>query len=188
MRDSVVTQLVWPHTRLEYAYVSSDLPYGKLDLALLVAGELAVIQAVGTAEREGRTRLLQRLMYFSKDYTWQATRNLHEAALLEVERGVRQWNNPDYRDLEASILYRHPLVTTAVIRQPSTQSAQYTVQPTKKYFCLEYNRDSCSHTGSHEARVGAVIQTVDHFCATCWMRDRAIRDHREIAVSCPYHK
>jgi len=90
MRDTVVRQLIWPHTRLDFTYGSSDIMYSNLDPALLVAGELGVLLTVPEEERVARTKLLQRIMYFSKDYAWTAVRSFHEAVLLEVERGTRQ--------------------------------------------------------------------------------------------------
>jgi len=78
VRDSVVHPLVWPHTALQYTYVSGDISYGKLDFPLLVAGELAILSSCKSAsELKGRMHLLQKVAYFSKDYTWNATRAFH---------------------------------------------------------------------------------------------------------------
>jgi len=103
VKDTVVRQLKWPHTRLDYTFSATEPTYNKLDPALLVAGELSIFLEVPDEERIARTKLLRRLIYFSKDYTWQATRSFHETVLIEIERGQREWIDRDYRDIESAI-------------------------------------------------------------------------------------
>jgi len=185
VKDTVIKQLQWPHTMLEFSYASSDIPYEKLDPALLVAGELGVILNSGPEEHTARIKLLQKIMYYSKDYTWLATRSVHEAIPLEIERGVREWKDHDYRDIESAMLYRHPI-------QPQTSNkVQYQQkQPSqgRRFFCLDFNRSRCQHTGSHDAQVGSSIQNVEHFCAACWRRGRQIREHPESSDECPHRR
>ena len=184
-RDCVVTPVIWPQTKLTYSYTSTDLTYQKLDLPLLGAGEIAVILASGPSEHRGRLKLLQRVLYHAKDYTWNACRNFHESILLEIERGERSWDSSDYRDIEAGVLFRHPLTTTSY----STKSTGYnnSQRPNnRRFFCLEWNRDTCHHAGTHSATVGTQVQRVEHFCAKCWRRERISREHRESSSSCPH--
>jgi len=181
VRDSVKHKLIWPHTRLEYTYANVDIAYGRLDPALLVAGEIGVILTAGPEERKGRLKLLQRMMYHSRDYTWNATRNFHEAILLEIERGVREWSNTDYRDVESGTLYRHPQVQPTVTKTATYQQQR---QP-RKYFCLDFNRGRCQHAGEHEAQVGSMVQTVGHFCSSCWRKDKSVKEHQENTQQCP---
>ena len=186
VKDSVVRQLHWPHTRLNYTFYNSGIPYNKLEPAILVAGELGVLLIVPEEERIARNKLLQRLMYFSQDYTWPATRAFHETVLSEIERGTREWSNDDYRDIESAVLYRNPIITT-YYNKP-TNNSQATRQQTRRFFCLDYNRTRCTHAGEHNAMVGSTMQTVEHFCSTCWRRGRNVNEHPESSTECPHHK
>ena len=182
-RDCVVYPVVWPQTKLSYSYTATDLPYQKLDLALLGAGEISVILASNPVEQVGRLKLLRRVLYHAKDYTWVACRNFHEAILLEIERGERTWQSTDYIDLEAGILYRHPLPAPTPSRSNNYSQAR---SNNRRFFCIDYNRNTCEHAGTHDATVGTQVQRVEHFCATCWKRERVSREHKETASVCPH--
>jgi len=189
VRDSVLKQIVWPHTRLEYVYSTTDILYCNLDPALLVAGEISVILTSGPEERDGRLRLLRKVMYVSKTYTWPAVRCFHEAILLEVERGVRDWASNDYREVEASTLFDHRIKH----QQPATSgyrntAYQTTAKTARKFFCMDFNRGHCAHQGNHEGQVGQSVQTVDHFCSACWRRNKQYKNHPEMSNDCPYRK
>ena len=190
----MIAPIVWPHTVLGYSYTATEVPYGSLDISLLAAGEISIIITAPQQEQLGRLHLLRRLFYHNKDYQWSACRNWHQAVLLEVERGIRFWNNTDYRDLEAGILYRHPLSSSSSSSSSSTSShrsssrASSFQQSNRRYFCLDFNRDNCHHAGSHDAKIGSVTQNVEHFCAACWRKDHEAREHRETASACPYRK
>jgi len=191
IRDSVNKTLVWPHTKLEYMYGATDIIYGNLDPALLVAGELSVILSSQRDGAIGRLKLLRRLMYHSKQYTWPAARNFHEAVLLEVERGVRDWSNLDYRDIEATTLFQNPQQPRTNNYKGSSSTSYQQAQPMRaprRYFCIEYNKGRCHQQSHHEAQIGATQQTVENFCATCWRRSRQVREHPEISNDCPLRK
>jgi len=190
IRDTAVTPVVWPQTALKYFYVSAKTDYSKLDLPLLNAGELAIINSDRTSavERKGRTDLLERINYFSKDYTWAATRAFHEAVLVDIERGARTWTDRDYRDLETGILLRHPLIQQ--VQQQRSDFPRYETsrqdsrrQQPRKYFCLAFNRGDCHHAGAHEGLISRVSQLVEHFCSLCYRTDHTIKLHPEIR--CP---
>jgi len=185
MKDTVVKQLTWPQANLDFSYSASNIAYNTLDPALLVAGELSIFLLVSEEERIARTKLLRRCMYFSKDYTWNATRSFHETVLMEVERGTRQWQDKDYRDIETAVLYRHPITQQVSFNNNNKTNFQPKQQPARKFFCLDYNRATCPHEGLHQATVGTTIQNVEHFCSACWRRGRSIRGHPESSTECP---
>ena len=191
LRDNVVHPIIWPHAALQYTFMASDITYNKLDFSLLVAGEASIIKAESTRveEKLGRLNLLEKTAYHTKDYTWQACRSFHETALLEVERGVRTWRSKDYRDLEAGILYRHPLVQPGLQqRYDSTRQQDNNVrqidnsrrQQSRRYFCLSFNKGECKHAGSHDGLLGRGNQYLEHFCSSCYRVDRSVKLHPEI--------
>ena len=197
VRDSVVAPIIWPHTTLGYSYTATEVSYNTLDLSLLAAGEVSIIISASQPEQLGRLHLLRRLFYHNKDYQWSACRNFHQAVLLEVERGVRPWSNTDYHDLEAGILYKHPLPSSSSSSStPSSSKSSSSYHPrstssqqsSRRFFCLDFNRNCCHHAGSHDGKIGSVTQYVEHFCATCWRKDHEAREHRESASTCPHRK
>jgi len=187
-RDIVLHQLHWPHTFLDYSFASSDVTYSRLDPALLAAGELTIILDAEPVEKEARTKLLRKVLYYSRRYTWQATKSFHETVLSEIERGHRSWADKDFRDIESAVLFGNPLTS-----QPTAQASNYTRnsqqrQTNRRFFCLDYNRSKCQQTGPHEAQVGALTQTVEHMCSSCWRRSRTVSAHPESAPDCPQRK
>ena len=186
-KDCVVAPVIWPHTKLEYSFTAIDVNYDKLDLALLGAGEVSVIISSNPIEQLGRLTLLRRVLYHSKDYQWPAVRNFHQSVLLEIERGVRTWQNTNYLDIEASVLFKNPITPSSTYIKSSGSSHQGNsrIQTSRRYFCLDFNRSVCAHEGSHEARIGTVNQEVEHFCAACWRKERIAREHKETSSTCP---
>jgi len=189
IRDSVVCPLIWPHTVLKYQYVSGDVSYQKLDFPLLVAGELKVWGSRATSQQEhlGRRDLLEKVAYYCRDYTWPSILRFHEAALVEVERGERRWDDKDYRDLESSVLYGHRLQQETqrsnIVRTYAPRPDSNYTRQERRFYCLAYNRGECAHAGSHDGIIGRVKQEVEHFCSNCFRNDRLFKLHPE--TKCP---
>ncbi len=194
---SVKKRLMWPHTRLQYSHASEDLKYNQLDFPLLVAGEIACVLSPEIEEEEkvGRLELLLATAYHAKAFEWDACRNFHMTCLLEVERGDRSWENKEglWR-VEANTLYRFPLRSEKRFQSSQGSSApSYSGKTTssstgpKKWFCGPFQRGECNHKGAHDANIKGQRRTVEHFCASCFLKSRAIRSHPESSKDCPLH-
>lgn len=61
--DSVLFPQIWPHSALQYEYVSESVDFMSLDIKTFVAGELEIIlgKRIPAAEKLGRLRFSKRL-------------------------------------------------------------------------------------------------------------------------------
>ncbi len=123
--DNVKVQLVWPHTQLRFQYINSKTKFNNLDLALLIAGETQHILSNSPPADEitGRLKLIQLVSYHSKTYQWQACLNFYGAVLLEIERGLRDWSNVNFQEIEAGTLYQYTLTKKFSSQNKSQQSS-----------------------------------------------------------------
>jgi hypothetical protein len=115
---NVVKAVVWPHSVLELKYVPEGVTYADLDLALLVAGELAIIASRETSPVEARARstLLKKVAYIARIHSWLAAKTLHLAALSEVERGERSWEDIRIGELTSEVLAARPVASPAPVQ------------------------------------------------------------------------
>ena len=73
--------------------------------------------------------------------------------------------------------------------QPQGNQAQLLAQLQRnqnrsvRYYCHQFNRGSCPHTGAHSARLNGRFRTVEHFCAHCYLHHKEIANHSE--KDCP---
>ena len=75
--DTVQFPQIWPHSALQFEYVS----FMSLDIKMFVAGELEVIlsKLVGATEKLGWLKLLKKMMYFANIYEWKALLKFYAA-------------------------------------------------------------------------------------------------------------
>ena len=52
-----------------------------------------------------------------------------------------------------------------------------------RFFCSEFNRGVCTHSGTHRAQIGGQSRWAEHFCAYCWLNFTDPAQHSE--QDCP---
>ncbi len=183
--DVIVKKLRWPHTCLKFRF-SQGSKFEDLDLALLSAGELAVIANPATTdpEKKGRLALLSSTAGNSRMYEWEAVRSLHGACLGAIERGDKQWGD-SFADYEPYMLYQHPLRSPA----PSGAKLGSSSAPTNRdlhWYCSPWQTGDCPHKQvEHEGIANGQTRTVKHMCKACYRHSREVKGHPESSEDCP---
>ena len=200
--DNVKNPLIWPHMKIRYGYPAD---YSRLDLSLLMAGELEIMNSgeISDLERWGRTELLIATAYHSKNHEWQRVLNFHSNILLEVELGCRGWASREtFLALEANTLYNAPAQgQNTLVKTQKTFDAKPSVQnladkpsdqirnPTRKIYCRFYQNGKCRFSHSpHQTSPGNKGIQVFHFCATCHKNTGQFLEHPAISEECPAKK
>ncbi len=186
--DNVIKTLKWPHAQLDFAYYCT---FDKLDFPLLVAGELSTIGSdISQEERAGRVELLLAVAYHSKSYQWPAVRDFYASVLQAIERGQRSWGTREnYRFFEAG-LYRFPLAADSGVRQSakfSKSAPENRGETGKRFYCMQYQRNQCTHSEAHEGLLGRSKSKVllEHFCRACFEGRGAFEKHPDSDKGCP---
>ena len=79
-----------------------------MNFKLLVAGELEILSAedLRKEERQGRLRLLKKIVYYSSSYEFEGLRAYHAAWVRDIELGINKWSD-DPQEIETAILTKH---------------------------------------------------------------------------------
>ena len=106
--DSVLVPQFWPHTALQYEYVSESVEFMSLDIKRFVAGEIKIVIGTRTpsAEKASRLKLLRKLMYFANIYEWSALLRFYAAWMRKIEVGLSTWSD-DQSKIETPMLARY---------------------------------------------------------------------------------
>ena len=139
----VVNPQLWPHSHLSLSYVSKDKNYDDLTLAEFAAGYAAILQKRTLSPQELRARIvhLSSLMYLATQFTWSSVRDLHAAALFEIECGRANWGD-SFTHLESRILQ-------APVKPSSRTGASRTEGSTAVFFCRDFQHGACKFNKGH---------------------------------------
>ena len=178
--SKVVRPQLWPHSELNVAACSNDVTYDKLTIEEFVAGYTTILHSrkLATTEKQAREAHLIHLMYLAMTYEWQAVLAYHGAVLLEIERGHSPWGD-SFHHLDARILQGHFKSSGNSLRS----SASKDLRPV--LFCWDYQRGTCNFPSDHSGSLRGEVKFLRHICATCWVRERKKRAHRENSEQCP---
>ena len=97
----------------------AELPYNRLSIQEFVVGTMRIVlqhPELSEVERKARQQHLMELMILASTYNWPAVRSLYGAALKEIEKGHRNWND-NLQDLKEEML--RPMDVTSA-RTPAT--------------------------------------------------------------------
>ena len=90
--DKVKNPQIWPHSKLQYEFVSENIPFKKLDFNMFVAGELEILTSkIFKTEYKGRIHLLKKIVYYSKLYDWKCLLKFYAAWLRRIKTGLNSW-------------------------------------------------------------------------------------------------
>ena len=108
--DTVRFPQIWPHSALQYEYVSESVSFMSLDIKKFVAGELEVVlsKRISASEKMGRLKLLKKIMYFANIYEWKALLKFYAAWVRRIEIGLSQWSDSS-AEIETPMLACFPL-------------------------------------------------------------------------------
>ena len=191
MLDKATTNIqhkeTWPQKNLLEDWADEDMDFKNMLFEHLVAGEMRTIEtSTNPAEILGRLRLVRRMAYAKlRGYEWQYIRKMYAAILRSIEARDNTWESNF--DRYESILYRRP---PGQPRDKERNQGSSNPSNNKKWFCRDWNKGNCTKSAPHKSWFGtgtnATQRTVLHMCATCYMKDKAQRDHPESHESCPY--
>ena len=106
--DKVKFPQVWPHSVLQFAFVSDNVSFLKLDMKICVAGELEISTSkLSRAEYNGRMSLLKKVVYFSNIYEWKCLLQFYAAWLRRIEMGLNSWSDDPTQIIETAMLAGH---------------------------------------------------------------------------------
>ena len=180
--DFVCNPQIWPHTLLEFQFVTRSLEYKDLDFQSFVAGELEILTSdkIGPVETKYRLINLKHIVYLDQTYEWQAIREMHAAKLRLIERKKMSWGS-DFSKLESQMLAPHVKVKKFQKQYGHSRKSDRE----RIFFCKDFQSGQCSKDSLHTATVKGKLRTVQHVCAVCLLKDKEARPHKESDQDCP---
>ena len=86
--DKVIFPQVWPHSVLQFEFVSDNVSFLKLYKKKFVAGELDILTSkLSRLEYKGRMSLFKKIVYFSNIYKWKCLLQFYAAWLRRLKWG-----------------------------------------------------------------------------------------------------
>ena len=162
------------------------MKFKELTFRLFVAGELEIISGedLTTEEKQGRLKLLKKIVYYSSTYEFEGLKAYYAAWLRDIELGLRKWSD-DPHEIESAILTKHLLKSKSQpFKKGNMQAANQNTD--RVWFCSLYQRNKCSHKSSHLQVIKGKQRMATHICATCWQKDKKKLEHPECSSACPH--
>ena len=189
--DKVRYPQKWPHAHLQYEHVNKQVKYDELDFKLFVAGELEIISedSISSTERQGRLKLLKKIVYYYATYEFKGLKAFYAAWLREIELGKKTWAD-DSQQMENAILSKYVLKGSSSKAQAFKNSGRTAggkqTDEDRTWFCSSYQRNKCVKKSNHLDTVNGRMRLQSHICATCWLKDKVKLEHPECSSSCPH--
>ena len=186
--SNVQEQLKYPQFSLGLlpGYIGQNVQYHNLNYEQFLAGEMGTINSTKNyIEREGRLQLLQRVTTWKlrTGVSWPAVRNTYAHILRRIEDREIDWRE-DWDRYERNI-YDRIIIASQKTEKPKIHNTRSTTDAT--WFCRNYQKpDGCNKDAPHNGRVGNQIRSLQHICATCWLREKIRRSHPECSSDCPH--
>lgn len=101
--DKVKEPQIWPHSVLQFEFVSEHISFNQLEFKMFIAGELEILTSkISKAEFKGRIRFLKKLVYYANIYDWKRVLQFYAAWLRRIEMGLNSWRD-DPAQIEPAI-------------------------------------------------------------------------------------
>ena len=162
--------------------MGTPVSFHSLNYEQFMAGELCTIMnCTSSSERKGRVTLLQKISNWKMmvSASWPQIRSTYAHILHKIENKEIKWDT-DFDRFE-----RHIFDKVAVLpkNKPERKKAITAID----WFCKQFQKpEGCKLDAPHQAQVGNQIKTVQHFCASCWLKDRTSKKpHSESSPDCP---
>ena len=177
--DKVKYPQVWPHTVLQYEFVSEHVSFKKLDIKMFFSGELEILTSkISKTEFRGRLKFLKKIAYYANIYDWSQLLHYYAAWLRRIEMGLNTWSD------EPSQI-ENAMLTSKMLK--SKPDRGYLSQSDQTWWCPDFNNNKCSfQTFSHQKSILGHPRMVRHICGTCWKKEKKQLRHPECSTACPY--
>lgn len=188
--DRVKFPQIWPHASFETEFAEKRACVDELSFDEFVAGETATIlrQSASESERSGRLNLLTKLAYYKASYEWPALLKLYKTWLLQIELGKRDWQDST-QILELPILMHTVRVkksqNVSSVKKVKAHDGEKGDRDETIWFCSLWQRNKCKQSSPHVLNVRGQSRSVQHICASYWLKDRVKRVHPECSSACP---
>ena len=179
--DTVKFPQIWPHSALQFEYVSDSVSFMSLDISKFVAGEIEVVlsKRTGAEEKLGMLKMLRKIMYFANLYEWKALLKFYAAWVRRIEVGLSSWSdNPS--EIET------PMLACCPLRSKVAPKKEFSRAPEQVWWCPDYNKLGCNLGSSHQKVIKGQSRSVSHFCSVCHKNDKVRLDHPKSSSACPY--
>ena len=169
---------IWPHSVLQFEFVSENVKFKDLDLKMFAAGELEILMTkTSKSEFKGRMRFLKKLVYFASLCDWKRLLQYYAAWLRRIEMGMNSWHD-NLSVIESAMLLNKPYS-----RKSGTDSISKSDQV---WWCADYNNNKCSMQAAHNKNLSGRTRFVQHICSACWKPDKKRLQHPENSTACPH--
>ena len=176
--DKVKHPQIWPHSVLQYEFVSENVKFKDLDLKMFVAGELEILMTkISRTEFKGRMRFLKKLVYFASLYDWKRLLQYYTAWLRRIEMGMNSWHD------DPSVIESAMLLNKSYSRKSGTDSV---FKSDQVWWCADYNNNKCTMQAAHNKNLSGRTRFVQHICSACWKSDKKRLQHPENSAACPH--
>ena len=177
--DKVKYPQVWPHTVLQYEFVSEHVSFKKLDIKMFFSGELEILTSkISKTEFRGRLKFLKKIAYYANIYDWSQLLHYYAAWLRHIEMGLNTWS-------DESSQIENAMLTSKMLK--SKPDRGYLSQSDQTWWCPDFNNNKCSfQTFSHQKSILGHPRMVRHICGTCWKKEKKQLRHPECSTACPY--
>ena len=92
--DRVKHPQTWPHSVLQFEFVSQNIQFKDISFKMFVAGELEILTSkISKTEFKGRINLLKKIAYLANMYDWKRLLQFYAAWVRRVEMGLNSWRD-----------------------------------------------------------------------------------------------
>ena len=187
----------FPHEKLNSRHTQVKA-FEKLDLNLLIAGELeiALLDCISQKERMARLGMAKTICYHRLYLEEEDLRNGYEDIMRKVEQGKLDWGNNLAEKLHEHYVFRANVNLRARLdndsftevsrrRTDKSESKASSNDNDKIIYCQEFNKKLCIHNDHHEGRFMNKKVTKWHLCSKC-IKSGEKKSHP--GVECPKNR
>ena len=186
----IIKQVLHAHAMLDGKETDGkDVSFHDLPFNLLVAGELEII--LSKVSSEENLTMLKKLAYKAQFLDQQSIRDRYAGFLRKFEKGKCRWvSESALRDLDEALCFStfnslHKQTIRSVLPAKKGDPKPDMV-PTKKFYCLDFNKGTCQFEGTHEGRFNKALVNKVHMCRTCWEKEGVEKPHLAGHSDCAY--
>ena len=177
--DKVKFPQTWPHSVLQYEFVSQNVQFKDLTFNMFVAGECEILTSKHISQKEfkGRLRLLKKIAYLTNIHDWKRVLQFYAAWVRRIEMSLSSWRD-DSTIIENAMLFSKSF--GKLLGRESSRTGQV-------WWCQDFNNNKCSvNSSSHQKNILGQTRLVQHICRTFWRIDKKQLQHPENSSACPH--
>ena len=177
--DKVKNPQIWPHSVLQYEFVSEHMPFKKLSQNMFFCGELEILTSrISKSEFKGRILFLKKIAYYANMYDWDKLLHFYAAWLRRIEMGLNKWSD------DPSII-ENAMLSSKSVKLKSDKN--FLSKSDQTWWCPDFNNNKCAYeTFAHQKTILGHPRMVKHICGACWRKDKKQLKHPESSTACPH--